>query len=242
MLGFAASGAKRDWDMNKSLKAGACLLALFTGMNSVAQAAVAAKCANPNEITALKTASVQQTLMNAGIGCGTNESESHSWLQNFNAFQTAYLTELRKSDALMLSMFKRLKGASKGDAAYNAFKTEVANNASMRRIKAMQDFCKTAEAVFSTALSPDRPKLADFIAGVTVEDATPVAACAVPVSTKTVAAKATPVAVPRPRPTLQGDASVAPAPVAPAPVASAPVADTVTAAQPAIPAVRPAIQ
>ena len=215
--------------MKNSLKAGAALLALFTSFNSVAQAAVAAKCANPNEVSALRTASVQQTLMNAGIGCGNDETEKHSWLQSFNAFQTAYLTELRKSDALMLSMFKRLKGAKAGDAAYNAFKTEVANNASMRRIKAMQDFCKTAETVFNTALSPNRPKLADFIASLTVEDASPVAACDV----KTAAgAKPASVAIPRPRPDQPGEV----------PAAVAPVQNTATAAQPAVAPVRPAIQ
>lgn len=197
-------------EMKKGLKTGVCLLALFTGVNSVAEAAVTSRCASAAEVSALKTASVQQTLMNAGIGCGTNEAETKQWVASFNAFQTTFLLELRKSDALMLAMFKRLQGSSRGDAAYNAFKTKIANAAGMRRITAMQDFCKAAELVFAAAVAPNRPKLADFVAGIVVEDASPVDACEIRVATGLSGVKAAPNVVPRPRPDLPGEISAQP--------------------------------
>ncbi len=163
--------------MRINLRTGACVLALVTGFSSVAEAAATTNCASPSEIGALRTASVQQTLMNAGLGCGTNATETHFWVGQFNAFQMAYLQDLRKSDAQMLSMFKRVMGNSKGDAAYNSFKTRVANQAGLRRIRAMQDFCKSAEAIFAVALPTGRPNLSDLVASINVEDEFPVEAC-----------------------------------------------------------------
>jgi hypothetical protein len=200
--------------MKKGFKTGVCLLALTMGTNSVAQAAVNSKCASPAEVSALRTAMVQQTLMNAGIGCGTNAAETKYWVGNFNAFQTAYLTELRKSDALMLAMFKRLQGSIKGDRAYNAFKTQVANAAGMRRIKSMQDFCKSAELVFAAALAPNRPKLADFVAGIPVEDASPVDACEIRVAVGLSGVQAAPHVVPKPRPDRPGEVPATATPIA----------------------------
>ncbi len=181
--------------MHTSLKTGACLLAILTSFSSVAEAATAANCANADEFAALRAASVQQTLMNAGLGCGTNASETHFWMGQFNAFQTAYRMELRKTDALMLAMFKRMMGNAKGDAAYNAFKTRLANDAGLRRVRGMQDFCNSAASSFNAALGSSRPKLAEFVAGAEVKDTFPVAACDV-----RVAAGAEPSAIPRPRP------------------------------------------
>jgi hypothetical protein len=212
--------------MRNGFKSGVCALAFLTLTQSVAQAAVSTKCANTNEVSALKTASVQQTLMNAGLGCGTNETETRFWVGKFNAFQTAYLMELRKTDAMMLSMFKRVMGGPKGDAAYNAFKTKVANAAGLRRVNAMQNFCKAAEEAFTVALAPVRPNLADFVAAITVEDPSPVEACQ----------SAGPKIIPRPRPDRPGEL---PYISTAAPVPAAVTATTVT---PALPTAVPAVQ
>jgi len=57
---------------------------------------------------------VQQELTDAALACGPKETAL------FNRFQTVFNKELRRSDALMLTMFKRLHGSSKGDAAYDS--------------------------------------------------------------------------------------------------------------------------
>ena len=89
----------------------------------------------------------------------------------FNRFQTVFNKELRRSDALMLSMFKRLNGAARGNAAYDSYKTRAIAHAEQRRTKpgAAENFCKTADIVFAAALAPDKPVLEDFVAGVPVQ-------------------------------------------------------------------------
>ena len=84
----------------------------------------------------------------------------------------------------MLSMFKRLYGSSRGNAAYDAYKTRAIAHAEQRRTKpgAAADFCKTADIVFAAALAPDKPVLEDFVAGVPVEENNPVDACEVKVA------------------------------------------------------------
>ena len=185
--------------MKTSFRAGACATLLcFTGAN-LAEARGA--CATQAEISAIQVSAVQQELTDAALACGTRETEL------FNRFQTVFNKELRRSDALMLAMFKRLNGASKGNAAYDAYKTRAIAHAEQRRTKpgAAADFCKTADIVFAAALAPDKPMLEDFVAGVPVYENNPVDACEVKVSVSLQGVAAGPAIEPRPRPALPGD-------------------------------------
>jgi hypothetical protein len=192
--------------MRKTLTAGACLLVLTTAAIDGASARKVSKCADATEVTALQTVVVQQELMDAALGCGQPA------LEKFNAFQTAYGPELRKSDKTLLSMFKRIQGSSRGDAAYNLFKTNMASKAEIRRVHGLGNFCSSADLVFAAALAAQKPSLADFVSGVQVEDTdeTPVGKCGVQVAVTLRGAMAGPNIVPKPNPLRL--AAVAPEP------------------------------
>jgi hypothetical protein len=115
--------------------------------------------------------------------------------------------ELRRSDAVMLSMFKRLNGSAKGNAAYDSYKTRAIAHAEQRRTipGAAADFCKAADIVFAAALAPDKPALEDFVAGVPVEENSPVDSCEIKVNLGLQGVATAPAVMPTPRPDLPGD-------------------------------------
>ena len=152
----------------------------------------APRCAKPDEVTAIQAAMIQQELMVAALTC--NEVE------HFNAFQTSYGPELRSSDAKLEHMFKRLYGGSRGEAEYHAFKTRLANHSSMRSIRNNSDYCHEASVVFGAALTPDKPSLGSFVAGVQVVEDSPVDSCELRVAVGLAGAKAVPDVVPKPNP------------------------------------------
>jgi hypothetical protein len=217
--------------MRKTLMAGACLLALMAVAGNDASARGSSKCADSTEVSALQTVVVQQELMDAALGCGQPA------LEKFNAFQTAYGPELRKSDKVLLTMFKRIQGPSRGDAAYNLFKTNMASKAEIRRVHNIGNFCTSADLVFAAALSAQKPSLYEFVGGVQVEDSdeSPVGKCDIQVAVTLQGAMAGPNVVPKPNPLrvaeapppaeLRTPASLTvytpPPPTAPAPVQTA---------------------
>jgi hypothetical protein len=213
--------------MGNTLRAGVCLLALFAVSVDGAEAArrMSSKCANADEVSALQTSAVQQELMDAALGCGAPS------VQKFNAFQISYSSELRKSDKTLLTMFKRVYGPSRGDAAYNLFKTNMASKAEIRRVQGLGDFCAAADLVFAAALAAQKPLLRDFVAGVPVHDTTEsgVGSCDINVAVTLKGTLAGPGIVPTPNPLREAslfpqDPPVAATPVAataPAPVAQA---------------------
>jgi hypothetical protein len=150
--------------MRKTLMAGVCLLALAAAIPDQATARRASSCANPTEVSALQTAAIQQELMDAALGCGDEA------MHRFNAFQTSYSVELRKSDKALLTLFKRVYGPARGDAAYNLFKTNMASKAEIKRVHQITDFCASANLVFDAALAANKPSLNEFVAGVPVHD------------------------------------------------------------------------
>ena len=185
--------------MKTSIRAGACATLLcFAGAN-LAEARGA--CATATEISAIQVSAVQQELTDAALACGPKETEL------FNRFQTVFNKELRRSDALMLAMFKRLHGSSQGNAAYDAYKTRAIAHAEQRRTKpgAAADFCKTADIVFAAALASDKPVLEDFVAGVPVEENNPVDPCEVKVGLTLQGVAVAPTVMPKPRPAQPGD-------------------------------------
>jgi hypothetical protein len=215
--------------MGNTLRAGLCLLALCAVCVAPADARRAtSNCANVDEVSALQTAAVQQELMDAALGCGADA------VQKFNAFQTSYSTELRRSDKTLLSMFKRVYGSSRGDAQYNLFKTNMASKAEIRRVHGLGDFCAAADLVFAAALTPQKPLLRDFVAGVPVHDTTDagVGSCDINVAVTLKGAMAGPGIIPTPNPLReaalfpQDPPDATPAPVAAAPTPPpAPVAE-----------------
>jgi len=185
--------------MKQGFRAGACATLLcFTGAN-LAEARGA--CATPAEVSAIQVSAVQQELTDAALACGPKETAL------FNRFQTIFNKELRRSDARMLAMFKRLHGASKGDAAYDSYKTRAIAHAEQRRTQpgAAENFCKTADIVFAAALAPDKPVLEDFVAGVPVYESNPVDACEVKVAVALQGVAAGSAVEPKPRPALPDD-------------------------------------
>ena len=186
--------------MKRIFRAGAsATLFCFVSAN-LAQARGSA-CATEAEISAIQVSAVQQELTDAALACGQHETDL------FNRFQTVFNKELRRSDALMLSMFKRLDGPSRGNAEYDSYKTRAIAHAEQRRIKpgAAADFCKTADIVFAAALALDKPVLEDFVAGVPVEEANPVDSCEIKVGLTLQGVAAGPDIVPIARPDLPGD-------------------------------------
>jgi hypothetical protein len=186
--------------MLKNLRAGACAT-LFCFCAAHVAEAKSLSCATAAEVSAIQVSAVQQELTDAALACGARETEL------FNRFQTVFNKELRRSDALMLAMFKRVNGAAKGNAAYDTYKTRAIAHAEQRRTVpgAAADFCKTADIVFAAALAPDKPVLEDFVAGVPVEEATPVDTCEVKVAVTLQGVAAGPSIVPVARPDLPGD-------------------------------------
>lgn len=184
--------------MKRIYRAGAAATLLcFTGANL----AEASGCATEAEISAIQVSAVQQELTDAALACGQHETDL------FNRFQIMFNKELRRSDARMLTMFKRLYGSARGNAEYDAYKTRAIAHAEQRRTKpgAAADFCKTADIVFAAALAPDKPVLEDFVAGVPVQENNPVNPCEVKVALALEGVAAVPAVMPKPRPPLPSD-------------------------------------
>lgn len=175
--------------MGRTFRAGACALACVMAMG---QAEAATQCARDNEVTAIQAASIQQQLMVAALTC-------HA-VANFNAFQTGYSRELRRSDADLMRMFKRFYGSSKGEREYHAFKTRLANDSSMRSIHDNPAYCAAADQVFAAALSGPKTTLANFVSGVQVQETSPFDSCNIRVAVGLGSARPVPNIVPRPKP------------------------------------------
>lgn len=187
--------------------AGMCVLVICVAAGAAPKkrAKPAGACANPVEMTAQQTSAIQQELMVSGLNCGDTA------LLNYNTFQTRFGPELRESDKAMLRMFGRVMGRSKGDKAYNLFKTELAAKAEFRRTQDHDGFCQNASIMAAAALGPSKIKLAEFVG-----DAPPitmaggVAGCAVAVGEGVTI-------VPTPNPLRLASAPAAVAPAVPQP-------------------------
>jgi hypothetical protein len=185
----------------KSMKIGACVAALSLAGMQIAEARVSSACATAAEVSAIQVSAVQQELTDAALACGPNE------VALFNQFQTVFQKELRRSDATMMRMFKRLNGNARGNSEYDAYKTRAIAHAEQRRTKpgAHADFCKAADIVFAAALAPDKPMLEDFVSGVPVNEANPVNSCEIKVAISLQGVQAGPDIMPIARPALPGD-------------------------------------
>jgi len=181
-----------------AVKLGAYVAALSLAAMNMAEARVSASCATPAEVSAIQVSAVQQELTDAALACGPKE------VALFNRFQTVFGKELRRSDAVMMHMFRRMTGST---AAYDSFKTRAIAHAEQRRTKpgAHDNFCKTADIVFAAALAPDKPVLEDFVSGVPVNEDNPVDTCKIKVAVALQGVQAGADMMPTPRPNLPGD-------------------------------------
>lgn len=117
-----------------------------------AVAAQAAPCTTPSEWAALRSAAVQQELMVAGLTCQATAS--------YNRFVIAYRGELQASDADLKAYFIKRQGA-RGEAAYDTFKTKLANLSSLSEISNTSGFCAAMRDAFNQV---GRENLAQFVA------------------------------------------------------------------------------
>ncbi len=139
--------------MGKTFRTCAAALAL-TAMGGQALAAPAGRCANQNDMMAIKAAAVQQRLMVAALSCNA--------IQLYNAFVTGYQKELQASDRALQNFFRRINGAS-GTSDYHAFKTKLANSSSMQSIGDVKAYCDSAKETFDVALGAAKSTLAAFV-------------------------------------------------------------------------------
>jgi hypothetical protein len=114
--------------------------------------ALAATCALPGDVAALKTAVIQQELMVAALQCRETGA--------YNRFVIAYRGELQSLDANMKAFFARRGG--QGEAGYDTFKTKAANLSALREARNARAFCADARALFLAAQN-HQGSLASFV-------------------------------------------------------------------------------
>lgn len=123
--------------MNRTVARAVSLLAGVSLMLTGAWAG--STCAAPQDVTALKTADLQQFLMVAALTCNK--------VPAYNGFVTSHQAELQTSDKTLLRYFMG-RNVQTGDADYNAYKTSLANAASLRSLHDPA-FCQVAEAAYA---------------------------------------------------------------------------------------------
>ena len=125
-----------------ALKIGVAALALCLPAGN---AWAAASCARPQDMTALQVAALQQKLVVVALSC-------HD-AADYNRFVISHQHELQESDRALMDFFLR-QDAVKGSDNYNAYKTGLANDASLRGARDPQ-FCRGAKAAFDDVLRHD---------------------------------------------------------------------------------------
>ena len=119
----------------------------------LASPALAAGCATSADVSALKTAVIQQELMVAAFQC--HEADA------YNRFVTTYRGELQSSDAALKAFFVR-RGGEHGEAGYDTFKTKAANLSALEQARHGGAFCADAHALFTAAFN-NQGGLASFV-------------------------------------------------------------------------------
>ena len=91
------------------MKLGAAVAVLSLGNATLLEARqIATSCANAAEISAIQVSAVVQELTDAALTCGPGTMSS------MVRFQNVFQKELRRSDAVLKAMFKRLNGNRAG--------------------------------------------------------------------------------------------------------------------------------
>jgi hypothetical protein len=140
--------------MRNFAKTGAAALMLTCMVGNV-MAATQAGCARPEDMSAIKTAALQQKLMVAALSCDA--------AQLYNRFVSVYQKDLQASDRALQNFFRRMNGRT-GTEDYHAFKTRMANASSMQSIGDITNYCASAKQLFDDALNSARLTLRTFVA------------------------------------------------------------------------------
>jgi hypothetical protein len=138
--------------MRKVVKTGALALMLTSMAGNVF--AATQTCAHPDEMSAIKTAAIQQRLMVAALSCQAT--------QDYNHFVQSHQKELQTSDHNLQNFFIRMHGKT-GTEEYHAFKTRMANASSMDSIRDFTGYCASAKQMFDEAAGNSNMTLAAFI-------------------------------------------------------------------------------
>lgn len=130
--------------------------AALISLGLIAQAAQAAAplCTTQDELSALRTAALQQQLMVAGLTCRASGA--------YNRFVLAYRHELQNSDAELKAYFIR-RGGEHGEADYDSFKTKLANLAELSNTADVGAYCANARVSFEMAMQEGQT-LANYVA------------------------------------------------------------------------------
>jgi hypothetical protein len=97
-------------------------------------------CVSRSDAMALKTAAVQQQLMVAAFMCHDTGA--------YNSFVRTYQTDLQDSDASLKTYFVHRLGR-RGEAAYDTYKTKVANISALSQARNDRAFCGEADRLFA---------------------------------------------------------------------------------------------
>jgi hypothetical protein len=128
----------------KRILASTLALVAFAASSADAWASTHA-CIAARDATSLEVAAVQQQLMVAALTCQDTP--------RYNQFVTSYQPELQASDANLMAFFKH---RGQGSAGYHAFKTRLANEASLRSSHSPEGYCQAANSAFDDALSGNK--------------------------------------------------------------------------------------
>jgi hypothetical protein len=110
-------------------------------------------CVSRTDALALKTAALQQQLMVAAFMCHDTNA--------YNRFVRTYQEDLQASDASLKSYFVRRLGR-RGEAAYDSYKTKVANLSGLSQARNDRAFCGAADRLFAEAQG-GRASLSAFV-------------------------------------------------------------------------------
>jgi len=123
---------------------GAGLAGAIIALQMVSTAPAAAQeAATPAEAAAMRVRVVQTEMMVAALTCDLHAQ--------YNTVIEVHGSELKSHAAVLKSMFRRLHGGA-AQPRLDSYVTELANDASMRSIRARRSFCEAAGEMFKTAL------------------------------------------------------------------------------------------
>lgn len=148
--------------MRKIAAASLCLAVFAHPLSALA-------CNSPRDVAALKTAALQQRLMVAALTCKSTTA--------YNRFVLAHRAELQRSDADLKAYFVA-QGGERGEAAYDTYKTKVANLAAHGPAIDARAFCASTAEEFD-ALSASSEGLMHALAA----ERMPANVCKAPVLT-----------------------------------------------------------
>ena len=134
----------------------------------VSNAAQAQNCAAPDDVQALQVRVLQTELMVAALSCQQQDP--------YNAFVIRFQPTLAVHGKALKSFFKRIYGGS-ATAQLDDFVTRLANEASLRGMRDLKNFCGQSLELFKTIEAVDDTALETFVGAWERRDAHGVLPC-----------------------------------------------------------------